>query len=91
MFYLATLSVGHTNGTQRRMVGRLVKDELQMGTEMVMTYYEVLSGRMPGWAEDNHEKPKLILSVSGPRFDFGASRIRSRSTTHETMTSMLDN
>jgi hypothetical protein len=48
ILYLTTLLVGQTNGTQRRIVGRLVKDKLQMGTEVVVTNSEILSGRVPG-------------------------------------------
>jgi hypothetical protein len=49
-----------------------------------MSQFKVLSWNLPGRTEENYEKPQSEYLVSGPRFEPGISRIRSRRVSHST-------
>jgi hypothetical protein len=62
-------------------------DELKgTGRKRSWPNFKVVSRHFPGGAEGNHEKSQSLWPVSGPRFEPGTSRIRSRSVNHLTMT-----
>jgi hypothetical protein len=64
-----------------------VNDKLErMWKEVLVDCFKVISRHSPGGTEKNHENPRSSWPVSGPTFEPGTSRIRSRSVKHSTTT-----
>jgi hypothetical protein len=57
-----------------------------MWKEANMALFKGLSRHLPEGTEKNHEKPQSGWLVTGPRFETGTSRIRSRSANHSAVT-----
>jgi hypothetical protein len=56
----------------------------EFGRKRSCSNFKALSRHSPGGTEENHKKYQPEQSVSGPRFETGTSRIRSRSVNHST-------
>jgi hypothetical protein len=53
------------------------------GRKRLWPNFKVLCQHVRGGNEENHEEPQSGQPISGPRYESGTSRIRSRSVNHE--------
>jgi hypothetical protein len=67
----------HSQQLLRRMVERLVNDELErVWKEALVGYLKYIWRNFHGGTKENHEKPQSLLLVSCSRFEPSSSRIK---------------
>jgi hypothetical protein len=65
------------------MIGWLMNNELErIQMVAVLAKFKAMSRYLPGGSEENYKEPESGYQVSGPRFEPGTFRIRSRSANH---------